>query len=336
MKKITLMWVTFVLVCGCAPGKSEDTKMPILNLESTTQHCVGRSFIDLPSSYLASNVIAGIFREQSLAGQKEPIDVKVRTGKAAPNFAAEVQKRKAELEDSSNPDVDVLREVKSLSNDATLFRVQRIDDAYVSEIIIFRGVNIVTARLHSFHKEYVAAEERLIQFAAGVSIRDTEGISIKNNGFCLGPLQIAGDFAVEKASFLFRNGRGAQFEVNVDTYAPDDLVSLLVRMSGPDSLLKVFDVRPTVYRARERPVAGMRAQEWLGSAQTTEDEDAKAFQFTLETMRPTPGKATPGLNVTFETAQPLEDGSQTKTLISEHDAIRLWDSAVASLRSAVP
>lgn len=152
------------------------------------------------------------------------------------------------------------------------------------------------------------------------------------NEFCLGPVTIKGNFDLEKADFLFMNGSGAQFEVNVDTYAPDNSVPLLARMTGPDSLLKFFDVRPTVFRAGERTATGMRAQEWLGAARITDNEVAKALQFTLETMRPVPGSAAPGINLTFETAQPLENGSQTKTLISYDEAIRLWDTVVSSLQ----
>ena len=77
----------------------------------------------------------------------------------------------------------------------------------------------------------------------------------------------------------------------------------------------------------------MRAQEWLGSAKISE-EDEKTLQFNLETMRATPGKMTPSLTVSFETAQPLEDGRPTKTTISDDEAIQLWDSVISSIRSA--
>lgn len=330
MKNFTLAVTILVMVFGCTPKNDGEAKMNVEHQEPTIQHCVGRSTIELPSSFVASLVTTGIFKEQSSGAQEEPMDVLVRAGFNPITFAGEIQKRKAELEALGSPPVDVLREVKTLKNNATLFRVQRIDDAYVSEIFFLRGKNIVTARLHSFRKEFLAAEEKLQRFANGVKVLD----SAQNGGFCLGSIAIDGDFKVEQANFLFRNGRGAQFEVGIDTYAPNERISLLDRMSGPDSLLKVFDVRHTVYRARERTAAGMRAQEWLGSAQTTEDEDARALQFTLETIRPSPSKTAPGIKLTFETAQPLEDGSQTKTLISEDDAIRLWDSVVVSLRSA--
>ena len=303
------------------------------NLEPTIQHCIGRSLIHLPNSFSAANVTTGILMDKNSGSKKEAIDVLVRTQNGRPNFTLEVQKRKAELEDSGSPNVDVLREIRNISKDTALFRVQRIDDAYVSEVLVVRGNSVVTARLHSFRNEYAIAEEALMGFATRVDALDSAESTAQGREFCLGSVKIRGDFSAEKANFLFRNGLGSQFDINVDTYAPDDHVPLLVRMSRPDSLLKIFDVRHTVLRARERTVAGMRAQEWLGAAQTSEDQGSTALQFTLETMRPIPSKATPGINLTFETAQPLEDGSQTKTLISEQQAIQLWDSVVASLQS---
>lgn len=304
------------------------------NLGPTVQHCIGRSLINLPSSFDPTVVTTGSFKFKNVDGQDEPIDVVVRSLKTAPNFVMEINKRKAELAESSSPTVDVLREVKELGNNTALFRIQRIDDAYVSEIVFLRGSSIITARLHSFREKFLVAEENLIRLAAETRRLDNENGSARDDAFCLGTVKIGGDFAVERANFLFRNGQGAEFDVDVDTYTSDERVTLLARMSGPDSLLKVFDVSHAVLRAGERTVAGMRAQEWLGSAQTTEDADAIKLQFTLETMRSMPSKTTPGLNLTFETAQPLEDGSQTKTSISKEEAIRLWDLVVGSLRPA--
>jgi hypothetical protein len=334
MKNILLILMVPATIFGCTPEKNGGVKMDLENREPISQHCVGRTFIDLPSSFQASTVTTGIFKASTFGAQEEPIDVIVRASKQAPNFVLVTQKRRAELDELASPTVDILQEVKALDSNATLFRVQRIDDAYVSELVFLRGSSVITARLHSFRKQYLAAEEKLVRLAAEIDAIDSEKGSAIRDGFCLGPVKIGGNFAVEKASFLFRNGRGAHFEVEVDTYAPDERVSLLARMSGPDSLLKIFNVNHMVHRAGERTVAGMRAQEWLGSAQTTDDADAKALQFTLETMRPAPSRVKPSLNLTFETAQPLEDGSQTKTLISNDEAVRLWDSVVASLRPA--
>ena len=333
MKKIMLMLAVLSIISGCVP-ESGVKEMTEKSREPAVQHCVGRSIIELPSSFAAPLVTMGIFKSKSNGGHDEPMDVLVRAGINPAKFSLEVQKRKAELEALGTPTVDILREVKVLSGTATLFRVQRIEDAYLSEIVFLRGTSLVTAKMHSFQEQYLNAEETLMRFAKGVEILDGANSSGKSDGFCLGAVTIDGNFSIEQGSFLFRNGRGMQFEVNVDTYVADDRVPLLERMSGPRSLLKIFNVHHTVYRAGEISAGGMRAQEWLGSAQTTDDANEHAFQFTLETMRPSPSKLTPHISLTFETAQPLEDGSPTKTLISKDDAIQVWDSVVVSLRAA--
>lgn len=334
MKNIKLALIATATLFGCTLGKNGDEKEAVENIEPTVQHCVGRTLVNLPSSFNASMITTGVFKAKPHGSEEQSINVLVYASAKVPNFALETQKRQYELEEAAGPTTDILREVKVLDNNATLFRVQSIDDAYVSELVFLRGTSIVIARLQSFHKQYHAAEEKLIRLAAKIDVLESDKGSANGVRFCLGPVGIGGDFVVEQANFLFRNGQGAEFDIDVDTYTPDERVSLLARMSGPDSLLKVFDVSHTVHRTGERTVAGMRAQEWLGSAQTTDDADEKTFQFTLETMRPAPAKTTPGLNLTFETAQPLEDGSQTKTSISQNEAIRLWDSVVGSLRPA--
>lgn len=297
-----------------------------------TLHCVGGSVIELPSSFIASPLTTGIFKGRKQDGH-EPMDVLVRTGVNPSIFDNLMQKHKAKLEAAASSHIDILREMKATRDGEVIFRIQRIDDALVNEIFFLRGASMISARLHSFHNQYAAAEEILKRFAGNVKAMNGNSGSRGVNGFCMGHITIQGDFEIERGSFLFQNGRGEHFEIDVDSYARNDRVTLLERMSGPNSLLKVFDVSHNVFRTRERTVAGMNAQEWLGSAQVTENEGEKAFQFTLETMRSLPSRASPKISLTFETAQPLEDGTQTKTLISRDDAIRLWDSVVDSLRS---
>ena len=137
-----------------------------------------------------------------MAGMIEPMDVLVRAGINPAKFSLEVQKRKAELEALGTPTVDILREVKVLSDTAALFRVQRIEDAYLSEIVFLRGANLVTARMHSFQEQYLNAEETLMRFAKGVEILDSEKSSKNHAGFCLGTVKIDGDFGIEKGSFF--------------------------------------------------------------------------------------------------------------------------------------
>lgn len=335
MKNIMVVLIMAVMVCGCTVEKEGGKEMARRDHESKTVHCIGRSVVELPNSFVASPIATGVFKNRK-QGEGEPIDVLVRTVSDPSIFAGIIQKHKAELEAASSPNVDILREVKELGDNATIFHIQRIDDAFVSEIFFMREKNIVSARLHSFRNQYASAERTLVRFADKVKAIDGSLDPRQVNGFCMGKVAIFDDFEIERSSFLYRNDLGEHFEIDVNTFAKDDRVTLLERMSGPDSLLKMFDVPHTVFRAREKTVAGMRAQEWLGSAQVTEDEGEKAFQFTMETMRPLPSKTFPRISLTFETAQPLEDGRQTKTVISKDDAIRLWDSVVDSLRSTHP
>jgi hypothetical protein len=91
-------------------------------------------------------------------------------------------------------------------------------------------------------------------------------------------------------------------------------------------------VKHKVLRARERVVAGMRAHEWLGWAKISDEPDAKTLKFALDTMRSKPGRFQPGISITFNTAKALDDGTPTKTLVSDDEAIQLWDTVIDSIR----
>jgi hypothetical protein len=193
----------------------------------------------------------------------------------------------------------------------------------------------VTAELKSYRNQFLAAEDTLERFAA--AFKDN-GNGLEHHGFCLGPVVVLGDFKEERANFMFENGleKGVDFEIAVDTYREDEPKALLARVSGSDSLLSKFSLQHSVLRARELTVAGMRAEEWLGSADLGEQQSEKSLKFVLETMRPSPEKMKPSIHLTFETGQPLEDGSAAPTIMSDEDAIRLWDSVVRSLRPLGP
>jgi hypothetical protein len=318
MKIHCLMLVSLIVLSACKIHKEEKLNMST-KVEAGLVHCVGRNFITLPSSFVASSVTTGIFKPGETGLEDPSIDVVVRNNAfSSGRFQAEVQKRRVELKSADDGNVNVLRLDKKLSDGANLFRVQEIDDAYVSEISALRGSSIVTLRLESYHGKYIEAEEILIKLINGINAIDASEALKPGPRFCLGAVNIAGNFSLESGSFLFRDGKGANYEVE--------------RMSGPDSLLKLFDVKHQVLRARERTAAGMRAQEWLGWAKINDEPDAKTLKFALDTMRAKSSRAAPKISLTFETAQPLEDGAATKTLISDDEAIQQWDAVVDSIR----
>jgi Tle cognate immunity protein 4 C-terminal domain len=298
-------------------------------------HCVGRYVISIPDSFSPSAVTTGVFKATGLSAQDPAFEIIVRAGGFTPSqFSSQVRKRRNEIKQNEDETTDVLRAETTLNDGATLFRVQRIDDAYISEINFLRGANLITASLKSYGNRFLAAEEDLIKFANGIKENDTKIENLKEHGFCLGPVVVTGQFKEEKsAHFLFRDGKGNDFGIEINTYQSGLAEPLLSRMSEPNSLLTIFDVKHKVLRARERIVAGMRAQEWLARANLEEQRDAKTFKFALETM-PQPEKNSPGITLSFDSAQPLEDGTSTRTTMPDEEAIQLWDAVVQSVRPA--
>lgn len=327
MKKFFLIYVFLTAVSAC--NVKAEKGVDLSQNKAIKTHCLGRHVFDMPDSFVAASIASGVFKMESQGPQTPAFDVVAyATGVTQPQFPVEIAKRRAELKNAGSETTNILKLDKAIGDDANIFRVQVIDDAYVSEINLLRGSSLVRVRLESYENQYLVAEENLIKFAAGIKAAAGE----KTSGFCLGSVVVTGDFKIENGSFLFRNGAGADFDIDIDTYAQDSRDTLLQRMSGPSSLLSIFDVRHSVLRSGERTVAGMRAQEWLGWAKVTEAQDVKTLKFTLETIRPKPAKAAPRITVTFDTAQPLENGTPTKTLFSDEEAIQLWDSVIRSIR----
>jgi len=329
MKAYILGVVLFFILFGCNAKKEGETIMRPTQGQMTTR-CIGRNSISMPENYNESPITTGFFRKARSDKQVSSFEVMARAGKYSyQQFLSEVQRRRVELTRGGSENVNVIRLQRELADGAILIRLQEIQDAYVSEINFLRGENMVTVKLDSYHNEYMKAEDSLIEFASRFKAIENNR---RNLGFCLGGVEVAGEFDLESGSFWFLDGHGSDFEIEIDTYANDDKTSLIERMSGPKSLLAVFDVNHKVLRTRERVVAGMRAQEWLGWAKISEDSEAKTLKFALDTMREKPGRAQPSISITFNTAKPLDDGTPTKTLVSNDEAMQLWDAVIDSIK----
>lgn len=297
-------------------------------------HCVGRNTINLPEEFQRASIITGRFKSLEATVQDPFFEVIVNENKFTKrSFLNEIERRRSELKENSDGAVNAFRYEKVLGDDSLIFRVQRIDDAYVSEINFLRGTSLVTVKMDSFRNQYVAAEESLSKFALAFKENAIGHLGQKSPNFCLGSVEIIGNFKEESGSFLFKEGDEADFEVEINTYIPNASEPLLARMSGPDSLLKMFDVNHKVLRSGERKVVSMRAQEWLGWAKLSDEEGAKSFKFALETMRPKPSKAMPSINLTFNTGKPLPGGGAAKTILSDEEAVQIWDKVVSSIQS---
>lgn len=298
---------------------------------SFATHCLARSNFQLPDIFLPSNVAPGYFKKSIHAGKDDPFDVVIETDKLAKiDFEKNIALRSASLKVSAIPDLDILRMEKKLSQTATLFRIQQVEEAYQNELHFLLNDSKVIVKLDSFHNTYYAAEDRLIKFMSDFIIQGNGS----EPGFCLGPLSIRGDFVDESGKSYWRDNAGNTFDIKIDTFGTNASRLLLERMAGPDSLLSLFHIGHTVLRARERTVAGMRAQEWLGWTNLGENRNEKTFKFVLETIRPTGGRATPRIQLTFDSAQKLEDGTETKTNLSDDEAMAIWDKVVDSIQPA--
>jgi hypothetical protein len=326
---IAAVALMFALKIGCHNKEMRNSVMQ--KYSSSVPRCMGRNIIYLPDVFLAADVVDGYFKPVLIDENISSFDVVVKGNGIAPTeFAKYVSRRRAELKDNSSATSDVLRLENKLSDVATLFRIQRVEDAYISEINSLLSGSIVTIKIKSYENTFIDAETRLSKFISNIVAADQKEF----NGFCLGTLSISGDFSQESGSYYWRDDAGNTFAIEIDTFNSEDPKNLLQRMAGPDSLLSLFNIGHTVLRSRERTVAGMRAYEWLGWTNLGADGDKKTFKFVLETTRPQGGRTTPRITVTFDSAKQRDDGTETTTNLSDAEAMALWDKVVNSIQPA--
>lgn len=316
----------FVSLIGCQ-RKEGHMAIPKKYSSFTTQ-CVGRNLVRIPDAFLPANIATGFFKPKSLS-KNSTYDVVVDSlelrGKI---FSDHISERRAHLKAYSSATTDIVRMEQTLNSTATLFRVQQIEDAYQSEINFKVEENLVIVKIDSYENSFLAAEEQLIKFMSNFSVTDPGQF----RGFCLGNLTIDGDYVSESGDYGWSDDAGNTIDFKVDTFRSDSLKPLLQRTAGPDSLLNVFHIGHSVLRAGERTVAGMRAQEWLGWTNVGEEGDEKTFGFTMETMRPVPARKTPMITVALDSAQKLNNGVETKTNLSDEEAIAVWDAIIGSIQ----
>jgi hypothetical protein len=328
----TIIFIISMLV-GCT-NDGKERAVRVENDERTVQ-CVGRYTISLPKMFSAVEVTTGNFREQHL-GLGEPIfEVEVHAVEwSRDRFQAEMRKRSSDLKRKSSGHENVLRGEFAAGENAMLFRVQEIDDAYVSEVDALIGPALVKVTLDSSGDQYLDAEQRLLRFVAGMQRADQAGGDAQKKGFCLGPVLVTGDFNFESASFLFRDGKGddLQVDINSGTGVGHKDRTLLERMALPDPLLSKANVKEHLIRARKLEVAGMPAEEWLGWVSLNPDSEEKTLGFALEARPDRPSKNNPYLTLSLDTAQQLKDGTHTRNWMADEVALHIWDSVVSSVQ----
>ena len=331
MRHIFTCIVGLSLLCGCEIKEEKQLTMgPPTNVY--LKHCAGRHTIDFPWQYELVEGTAGTFKPSGTSGEYSSIAVVISKNGIGPfKFVAEVSRRRAVLKAAVDETTDIFTLERQVASETVLFRINRIDDAYVSEIHFLRGGAFVTATIKSWNREFVNAELVLEKFVQGVQVSG-DG---QPGAFCLGPVKIFGNFQEETGSYLFRDKvqMGNSFNLDIDTFKPDEKISLLQRMSGSDSLLTKFKSDHKVIRARKISFADMNGEEWLGSIKLGDPVDPKKLQFVLESVRSIPSKIAPYFHLSFETGKTLEDGTVNPVVMPEDEASKQWDTVVSSIKA---
>jgi len=334
MKHLIMYIVGVFIFSGCEVKNKDNLTMARSNVDFSN-YCVGRSSINIPSSYQLADGTSGSFKFNGTSDDDSSIAVVVsKTTMDQAKFSAEINRRRAALKAAADETTDIFRHEEKLAAEAVLFRINRIDDAYVSEINFLRGPAFVTATIKSWDEKFLDAESVLEKFVQGVQLR----VDGSSGAFCLGPVSVSGNFSEETGNYLFVDTvqRGNSLNLDIDTFRPDEKISLLQRMSGPDSLLTKFQSDHKVIRAKKTSFANMNGEEWLGSIKLGEPEHPKKFKFVLESTRSAPSRLAPYFHLSFETGKTLDDGNVDKTIISDDEAVRQWDAIVASVQPMKP
>lgn len=302
-----------------------------LNREEMSTVCMGRHQMDLPKEFEQTMGSISIFEPHRLPESGAPISVALKAARIEPDaFQREVDRRGLKIKDAQRELTNVLKEVIHVSKEATIFRVMEIDDAYTSELHLWKGGAYIVATSDSYENTFKQAEDRLLALATNIDVamRPTQ------RGFCLGPVLIRGDYAGEGGRLSFRSVKAPDMRltVSVDTYERDSSKPLVERMSGDSSLLKRFSGNYKVLRKREFQVAGMRAQEWLGWVMLGKQADHKSYGFALETLRPSPGPMQPKIFMEFKTGKQGGVTTLPDSALSDAEAIGIWDGIVKSIR----
>ena len=332
MKWRILIYVLLVLTAGCTDKTKENSTVSTTK-EEMQVHCFGRHLVDFPSGYELVVGTSAIFSPLGETENLSTMDVTIlAAGITQAEFIATVQQRRAEVVAAAHTRTNILKDVKTLGDNAILLRILEIDDAYTSELHLLRGNSYIKIQTDSFNNKYLEAEKRLAEFANNIELAKTP--TDPQPGFCLGPVVVKGRYEREYADFALRNRLRPDVlvAISVDTYAPDESTTLLQRGEGPDSLLTAFKVSNTVLRKGETKVAGMRAQEWLGWFPPSREDGGKEYKLVLETMRPTPAPLQPHIHIEIDTGMPDLAGIYHKTTFTDRDAVAFWDAMAKTIR----
>lgn len=337
MKRRILLILILSVIAGCT-DKAGKEKTVTTTINDKTTHCFGHSLIDLPSDFYLMDGSSGSFTPAGTTKASEKVDVTLVSSTAsAQEFLKYIANRRAEIALHEKEETGRLSADRASSDTVHLFTVNKIEDAYTSELHVLLGKYLLSLRTDSYKNTYAAAEKRLADFAAQIKVGNPAVNG--ETGYCMGGVRINGNFTGESSTANYRSHKmpDVVFGIENDSFAPDESTTLLQRVDGPDSLLRKFDVKNHVLRKGELQVASMKAQEWLSWVMLGDGEaKQKQYGFALETMRPVPSPAQPHIHLELDSGQPGEKNNQHANSLSDADAIALWDYVSRSIRMRKP
>ena len=299
--------------------------------------CIGRHVIDVPQGFELmigrdhSFMLKGVSIEEA-----EAFEVSVKaTQTTHERFRKAVDVRRHELAAGENilTKDSMLKEVVNIGDDEVMLRAYSSDlsrTSFISELHFLVEDAYVVVWEKSFDNKYREAEQRILDFSKNIArIRSADSVQ---KGFCIGPVVLSGEYSFEQAGFTFRNKARPDVVISVDihTYAEGGPPTLLQRINGPQSLLRIFSYSPKVLRQGKTSAGGMEAEEWL--AVFEEEGNRQEHKFMLETMRSKPSATQPLLTLQMTTGQQGSDGEWPTASLSDKEAMAVWDAIVKSIR----
>lgn len=334
MKKFLLLIFIVLSSVGCDRSRTGNTVLSN-KLKDVKTFCIGRHSIALPESFVSSDGLTAVFIPVRAQSDDEEIEIQmslVRPGISRSDFQNLINARKAEIVSEARERTGILRESRKIGGISHLFRIQIIDTSFLTEVHSLIGNSYYIAQSTSYQNKFPESEKKLQYFLG--NIKPSKNGS-DQSGFCLGEIDVYGQFEREYAKYSFSSSDfpGIVLGVEYDTYVPDPEESLLRRLNGPSSLLRVFAANNKVLRKGELNISSMQAEEWLSWIILGDDNAKyKKYGFALETMRRNPSIGLPQIHVELDAKNPLTD-NLPPTNLSEAEIISLWDSTTRSIRS---
>ncbi|MDH5823751.1 T6SS immunity protein Tli4 family protein [Luteimonas sp. RD2P54] len=336
---------------GCSPSPNQAGATS--GAASMRSHCVGRLLVDLPESFDSRYFEGEATLYYGRTADFETVDVRIASAEVdAVSFVAAVEQRASEIQAESNEKTkgSMLVARHDFSEHSILLRYHRSDisdRSHIHEVHLWVGGAHLVLTAESFKGDMDLVEQRLAEIARRTAT--SSEMERTRPGFCLGPVIVHADNDDEMASFRYRDSRQSHadlaLEIEISSFARDENDSRLIRRV--ERSLRGFGFRPKVVRKGAIELAGVTAEEWLGSHK---ENGGLKHMFSAESYPETPSSSNPGIQLSLRSGEPVSDTAsglspyrkptptprsanhETAASVEEAQAVAIWDAITASVR----